>query len=427
MMNQYIFYCDSVAPQTITLSFTNTVIGSLVTPPGWTPGAPRPSNPPPVSPAPTSSVSVSPPQVTMSSHTAKPSSASTTKTLSSGVIAAISLAAVAIVAVTSAMIFWFCIRPWLKNRGLQTSQPLPEDTAHDDSNYPWGPDSLAAKPPDRQSIPYPASHSELPAHSPHLVGDDKKQSDIGSDVDSGIEPIEDSYSQGTSRGEISPLSSPQTHSLISRTPSGNIDRTGAVSPISIAATDGTGRRQRFGFLTPEGAMTGYVEEDDDEGDEGFRMELEGSPSFHTRGSMRRKRESTPKELDSKRNSMPKELDSKRYSMPKELDSNRNSTLKELDSNRGSILEERSPTPEEKPEETPEEEVPKGEALKEEVPKEEVLEEGAPKEEMPEETPKEEVSNEVPKRAPEEVPEETLEETLEEVSKEAPEAETKKEE
>ncbi|KAH0552849.1 hypothetical protein GP486_006951 [Trichoglossum hirsutum] len=426
MMNQYIFYCDSVAPQTITLSFTNTKTGSLVTPPGWTSGAPRPSNPPPAPPD-SASATASHPQVSAPSNTTRPSAVATGKTLSSGVIAAISLAAVAIVAVTSATIFWFCIRPWLKNRGLQTTLPLPRVSVHENDNYPWGPDSLAPKPLDRRSIPYPSAHSELPAHLPRLLGDEKKQSDIGSDdMETGIEPVEDGYNRGSSRGEISPLPSPDPHSIGSGTPSGIIDRSGAISPVSIAATDGSGRRQRFGFLTPENAMTGYVEEDDDdEEEEGIRTELEGSPSFHTLGSIRRKRDSMPKELDSKRNST-----------PKELDSNRNPTLKELDSKRESILEEQPPTPGE--EKAPKEEPSKEEALKEDTSKEETPEvaakeeaskEEASKEEAPkEEAPKEETSGEeTPKEASketskEETPKEAPKQTPEDIPEEPPKAE-----
>ncbi|KAH0545455.1 hypothetical protein FGG08_000456 [Glutinoglossum americanum] len=327
-MNQYIFYCDSVAPQTITLSFDNPKTGVLVTPSGWSSGPPKPSHPPSASSPSLTSGSPNPPsQISTSSHTATPSPIPVTKTLSSGIIAAISLAAVAIIAVLSATLFWFCIRPWLKRRKGQPAQQITHIIVQENNNFPWGPDSIAAKAPSRHSIPYPESRSELPAHSPHEFSDDKRPLDIGSDEESNMDTIGETHSRGPRDSDISPLSPylepSSTHSMISGPPSPPMDRGGAVSPVSLPGADSARRPTVFSFLTPGNATARQLDVDDDDDDDddgeddggqlGGHLELEGSPRFHTRGSMRRKRDSNPKELDSKRNSTPKESDSKRAS------------------------------------------------------------------------------------------------------------------
>ncbi|KAI9773721.1 MAG: hypothetical protein M1839_002019 [Geoglossum umbratile] len=322
-MSQYIFYCDSVAPQTITLSFTHTITGSsLVTPPGWTSGKlPLPTTSTSTSTTTTSTTNaIQQSASSTSSHSAaSPSAVPTSHTLSSGVIAAISLAAVATIAILCAIIFWCCVRPWMKKRKGLIPQSFPQDASHD-GTYPWEtPDSVEPKPQERQSIPYPGDHAELPTNSPRFLAadsekylDEKKQhSEVGSD-DGSEGDINDGYSQsashsrGLSGGEMSPVSprSPRqpNHSIVSGISSTAIDRAGAVSPVSI-----TSPRPKFAYLTPENAMASYT---DDEEDELEGCELEGSPSFHTRNSMLRaeqesKRNSTLKG-ESKRNSVAKE-------------------------------------------------------------------------------------------------------------------------
>ncbi|KAI9764313.1 MAG: hypothetical protein M1840_008531 [Geoglossum simile] len=322
-MSQYIFYCDSVAPQTITLSFDNPATGSsLVTPPGWTSGKPPPRSTSTSTPTPTTISSAAPQNASSTSRSATPSPASASRALSPGIIAAISLAAIAVVAITFATTFWCFIRPWMKKRKGLVPQAFPQDASHD-GTYPWEtPDSVEPKPQERSSIPYPGDHTELPTNSPRFLAVDPEKyldekirhSGVGSDGVSEGDLNSDSHiqsasqSRALSRAEMSPVS-PTTPSLAISGGFPSPDRAGAVSPISMSSP-----KPKFKYLTPENALSGYTDDEEEEeeveadNDKGFELELEGSPSFHTRNSMLRA------EIESKRSSAVREeskQDSKR--------------------------------------------------------------------------------------------------------------------